>query len=128
LAVGAHSVSHRTLTRLDDAELEREIVASRLAIRARTGAAPEFFAYPYGIWDARVRDAVRAAGYRGAVTLDYGLVAAGADPWALPRVNVPASISLATFQAWAAGLSPQRSRAGRRPAASCRFEARGSRS
>src|SRR2546426_3576674 len=42
-------------------------------IRARAGVAPAFFAYPYGVWDDRVRDAVRTAEYRGAVTLGYGL-------------------------------------------------------
>ncbi len=110
LDVGVHSATHRTLTRLDDAELEREIVASREAIGAQIGATPEFFAYPYGLWDARVRDVVRAAGYRGAVTLDYGLVTARADPWALVRVNVPSGITLSAFEAWVAGLHPRRGR------------------
>jgi len=103
-----HSVTHRTLTELDDAELDAEITSSWEAIRSRTGICPEFFAYPYGRWDARVRDAVRAAGYRGAVTLDYGLVHGRADPWALRRVNVPAAISQPAFEAWAAGLWPRR--------------------
>jgi peptidoglycan/xylan/chitin deacetylase (PgdA/CDA1 family) len=107
LAVGAHSASHRTLTRLDAAELEQEIVASWETIRARTGARPELFAYPYGIWDARVRQAVRAAGYSGAVTLDYGLVGARSDPWALPRVNIPATILPPAFETWTAGLHPR---------------------
>jgi len=111
LEIGVHSATHRTLTRLDDGEFEREIVASREAIRVRAGVEPVLFAYPYGIWDARVRDAVRKAGYHGAVTLDYGLVGARHDPWALPRVNVPASISSAAFQAWAAGLHPCRGQA-----------------
>jgi peptidoglycan/xylan/chitin deacetylase (PgdA/CDA1 family) len=111
LALGVHSASHRTLTELDDAELEGEIVASWETIRSRTGVRPEFFAYPYGRWDARARDTVRAAGYRGGVTLDYALVRGDTDPWALPRVNVPASISGAAFEAWVAGLSPRRGRA-----------------
>jgi peptidoglycan/xylan/chitin deacetylase (PgdA/CDA1 family) len=111
LEIGAHSTTHRALARLDDTELEREILASRDTIHAHTGLAPTLFAYPYGIWDARVRDAVRAAGYHGAVTLDYGLVGAGADPWALRRVNVPASIPSAAFQVWAAGLYPRRGEA-----------------
>jgi|SRR6185437_1540994 len=111
LDVGVHSGTHRNLTRLDDAELERDIVASRELIRARAGVAPAFFAYPYGLWDARVRAAVRAAGYRGAVTLDYGLVGAHADPWALRRVNVPASIPASAFQVWIAGLHPRGGRA-----------------
>lgn len=106
LTVGVHSFTHRTLTLLSDAELEREIVTSRDVIRQRTGTAPDFFAYPYGRWDRRVRDQVKGAGYRGAVTLDYGLVTRAADAWALPRVNVPASISPAAFESWTAGLAP----------------------
>ena len=107
LALGVHSATHRTLTELDDVELEREVVASWETIRRRLGGHPEIFAYPYGRWNARARDAVRAAGYGGAVTLDYGLVRPDADPWALPRVSIPASISQLAFQAWAAGLAPR---------------------
>ena len=107
LEIGVHSATHRTLTRLDDSELEHEIVTSRQTIAARLGTEPHFFAYPYGRWNARVRDAVRAAGYRGAVTLDYGLVRRVGDPWALPRVNIPSGITLDAFEAWAAGLHPR---------------------
>src|SRR3989442_8275276 len=98
LTLGVPSATHRTLTELDHAELEREIFTSWETIRQRAGVRAECFAYPYGRWDARVRDVVRAAGYRGAVTLDYGLVRVDADPWALPRVNVPASISSRAFE------------------------------
>jgi peptidoglycan/xylan/chitin deacetylase (PgdA/CDA1 family) len=112
LEIGVHSATHRTLTRLDDTELAREIVASRETIQARAGVTPTFFAYPYGLWDARVRKAVRGARYRGAVTLDYGLVGAHADPWALARVNVPATIPSAAFKVWVAGLHPRRGHAG----------------
>ncbi len=108
LAIGAHSATHRNLTALDDADLELEAVGSRDVIAERTGAVPTCFAYPYGLWNGRVREAARRAGYRGAVTLDYGLVRAGADPLALRRVNVPASISLAAFEAWVSGLRARR--------------------
>lgn len=107
LTLGLRAATHHALTALDDAELERELLSSWEVIRARTGARAEFFAYPDGRWDARARDAVRAAGYRAAVTLDYGLVRVGADPWALPRINVPASLSRPAFEACAAGLSPR---------------------
>ena len=105
-AIGVHSATHRTLPRLSDDELAEEIVGSWETIRKETGAAAEFFAYPYGRWDARARDAIRRAGYRGAVTLDPGLVTREADPWALPRVNVPAGISGPAFECWCAGLRP----------------------
>ncbi len=105
--IGVHSVTHRRLPRLTDAELQREVVMSRQVIERETGVAPDFFAYPYGLWDERVRAAVRAAGYRGAVTVDPGLTPAGADPWALRRVAIPASLSDAAFRAYAAGLNPR---------------------
>ncbi len=108
VALGVHSGTHRSLPHLTDAELQRELAASRAAVELRAGTRPVFFAYPYGLWDARVRDTVRAAGYRAACTLDYGLVDPGADPWSLPRINIPATISPSAFQAWNAGLCPRR--------------------
>jgi peptidoglycan/xylan/chitin deacetylase (PgdA/CDA1 family) len=107
--LGAHSATHRSLPRLSDEDLHYELLASRAFVRQATGRLPEFFAYPYGLWDARVRTLVRAAGYRGAVTVDYGLNGASVDRWALRRVNVPAGITDAAFEAWAAGLSALRS-------------------
>ena len=106
LGIGVHSATHRVLPTLHDDELTYEIVASREIVRSHTGVTPEFFAYPYGLWNARVRDAVRAAGYRAAFTLDRS--ASRTDLWSLPRVNVPAGIADAAFQAWAAGLAPRR--------------------
>ncbi|HYL56336.1 MAG TPA: polysaccharide deacetylase family protein [Gemmatimonadales bacterium] len=110
LDIGIHTATHASVTQLDDAELEREVVASRDTVREKTGASAEFFAYPYGLWNARARDAVRTAGYRGAVTLDYGLVTGRADPWGLRRINIPAGISLPAFEAWVAGLHPRQGR------------------
>ncbi|HKC40425.1 MAG TPA: polysaccharide deacetylase family protein [Gemmatimonadales bacterium] len=104
LTLGVHSRTHRALPTLSDAELGDELVRSREVIARETGTAAEVFAYPYGAWNSRLREAVHAAGYRAAVTLDYGLNRAGADLLALPRVNVPAGISDAALEAWLAGL------------------------
>ena len=100
-----HSATHRSLPTLDARELRREVVESRDIIRSRTGETAEFFAYPYGLWNDRIREVVRSAGYRAAFTLERGH-GAGADPWALPRMNIPAGIGDAAFQAWTAGLHP----------------------
>lgn len=110
LQVGVHTVTHRALPALDDAELHRELVESRDTIRDFTGANPPFFAYPYGVWNDRVRRAVQAAGYRAAFTLGAGPAARTTrrDPMTIPRVNVPAGIEDAAFQAWTAGLRPRR--------------------
>ncbi len=104
VTVGVHSASHRVLSRLSDAELRDEVVTARTTIGTQLGSEPELFAYPYGLWTDRVRQAVAAAGYRAAVTLNSGLNTKSADPMALRRLNVPAQISDAAFEAWTAGL------------------------
>jgi peptidoglycan/xylan/chitin deacetylase (PgdA/CDA1 family) len=109
LDLGAHSVTHRTLTTLDDSALAGEVAAPAIIIHEHTGVRPLFFSYPYGIWDGRVRQVVREAGYRAAFTLDYGRNTAGTDLWSLRRINIPASISPPTFAGWAAGVRPRRS-------------------
>lgn len=106
--IGGHSATHRALPTLSDAELEFEVVASRSIVHRATGIWPEFFAYPYGRHDARVRAMVQSAGYRGSFTLDAGLNRARVDPWCLRRINVPATISDAAFEAWTAGLRRSR--------------------
>jgi peptidoglycan/xylan/chitin deacetylase (PgdA/CDA1 family) len=111
LQLGVHSATHRALPVLDEAELQDELVKSRELISNRTGVTPEFFAYPYGLWNDRVRDAVRAAGYLAAFTLEQGPYTTITDPWALPRMSIPARIEDAAFHAWTAGLNPRRGRA-----------------
>jgi peptidoglycan/xylan/chitin deacetylase (PgdA/CDA1 family) len=108
LQLGAHSATHRSLPELDDRALQWEAAESRDIIRRRTGITPEFFAYPYGLWNDRVRQAVRGAGYRAAFTLEDGHRGATVNPWAFPRINVPAGIEDAAFQAWTAGLNLRR--------------------
>ena len=99
-----HSATHRALTTLTDDELESEIETSRLRVQRATGFTPAFFAYPYGLWDQRVRAAVRAAGYRASLGLGSGLNDTSADPWTLHRVNVHSAASDAAFEAWSAGF------------------------
>jgi peptidoglycan/xylan/chitin deacetylase (PgdA/CDA1 family) len=106
--IGVHSATHRSLPTLTDAELEHEIVAGRLAVREGTGVWPEFFAYPYGLWDSRVRTMVRNARYQAALTVSSGLVRPGQDRWCLRRINVPAQISDAAFEAWTAGFHAEK--------------------
>src|SRR4051812_1036875 len=108
ISLGAHSVTHRSLPTLSDAELEDEVLTSRSAIQRATGTRPDFFAYPYGLWDARVRSRIRLAGYRAGLTLDNGLNRPFADPCSLRRLNVPATISNAAFEARTAGLLTRR--------------------
>ncbi|HEV2777189.1 MAG TPA: polysaccharide deacetylase family protein [Solirubrobacteraceae bacterium] len=92
--IDSHSLTHPDLTRLSDAELRRELTSSRTRIRRAFGPrAANFFAYPSGRHDARVRRAVRAAGYLAATTVKRGLARPTADPYALSRIQVSGGTS-----------------------------------
>jgi peptidoglycan/xylan/chitin deacetylase (PgdA/CDA1 family) len=84
--IGAHTVSHPRLTRLGDVELERELRESRERTADELRRPCRYFAYPYGDEDARVRDAVRRAGYEAAFALPGRR--APIDRFALPRVDL----------------------------------------
>jgi GT2 family glycosyltransferase/peptidoglycan/xylan/chitin deacetylase (PgdA/CDA1 family) len=84
---GAHSLSHPSLPALCDAELRRQVTDSRRCLEDLLGAAVEWFAYPYGEVDRRVRAAVAEAGYAAAVTTRPGLNG-WQDPLALKRFEV----------------------------------------
>jgi peptidoglycan/xylan/chitin deacetylase (PgdA/CDA1 family) len=96
--IDSHSLTHPDLTRLSDAALRRELTGSRTRIRRAFGPrAANFFAYPSGRHDARVRRAVRAAGYRAATTVRRGLARPTANPYALSRIQVSGGTSAAAL-------------------------------
>ena len=109
--IGAHSMHHHDLTTLTSDELAHDLLACSNRIALHLGIRPSTFAYPYGRWDKRVRNAVRAAGFTTAVTLDGGANGRRADPWALRRQNIPAGIGRAAFECWTAGVRPPRTNA-----------------
>ena len=110
VALGAHSVSHRTLPHLDDRALARELTECRRVISAETDADARWFAYPYGRWNPRVAEAVKDAGYSGAWTLEGHDVSRSCQWFGAPRVNIPAGMHFASFEAWVSGFAHIRAR------------------
>jgi peptidoglycan/xylan/chitin deacetylase (PgdA/CDA1 family) len=86
--VDDHTVTHPDLTKVSDARLRAEVAGSRTLLRRRLGIDPLFFCYPYGRSDARVRRAVRAAGFLAATTTRPARATAIDDPLQLPRIVV----------------------------------------
>ncbi len=86
--VGSHTRTHAALDALEGPALEEEVAGSRRELEDILGAPVTAFAYPYGRVSEAAARAVRAAGYRAAVTCRGGAVRPGADPLALPRLEV----------------------------------------
>jgi peptidoglycan/xylan/chitin deacetylase (PgdA/CDA1 family) len=85
--IDAHSLTHADLRYLDAASLRREVAGSRVEIRRRFGRPADFFCYPAGLYTARVIASVRAAGFLGATTVEFGL-ARPSEPYTLDRVRI----------------------------------------
>ncbi|MBX4892572.1 polysaccharide deacetylase family protein [Rhizobium bangladeshense] len=89
-ALGAHTISHRALARLPEAEARIEMEVSADYIEAMTGIRPATIAYPYGTPEAAsAREAALAGrlGFSVAVTTQPGLPAAGKTGY-LPRMSL----------------------------------------
>ena len=108
--IDSHTLTHPDLTTVDDATLRREVVASRALLQRAFHVPVDFFCYPAGRNDARVRAAVRAAGYHAATTVEPGIAAPTDDPFALPRIRVNGTDSaqtvLANLRAGTASAGP----------------------
>ncbi|MGI8873347.1 MAG: polysaccharide deacetylase family protein [Egibacteraceae bacterium] len=86
IGIGSHSYAHHDLTRLDEAECERDLRASRELLEDLLECPVPFLAYPRGRNDERVRRAARRAGYTHAFTLPEAREPV--DRYGVPRVGV----------------------------------------
>jgi len=86
--LGAHSVTHPHLDELSQSEMESEVSDSKRQLEQLLGRPVETFAYPYGAYDRRVREAVVAAGFQSAAAVKNALSHREDDPWAIARWTV----------------------------------------
>lgn len=87
--VGAHTINHPILSKVDDARAIAEIEGSRDWLASVTGRMPLSFAYPNGRpevdFTAKHRDMVRDAGFLCAVSTAWGCASPSSDVMSLPR-------------------------------------------
>ncbi|MBX3569207.1 MAG: polysaccharide deacetylase family protein [Rhizobiaceae bacterium] len=93
VSIGAHTVNHFMLRRLDEATALQEMLRSADILEAKLGVRPRHLAYPYGYASAvggrEVALAARA-GFASAVTTRHGVLQQGhaGHVHALPRISV----------------------------------------
>lgn len=104
---GSHTVQHPILSTLDAAALRAEVAESKRHIETSLGIACQAFAYPNGSsadYGEREKSALRAAGYRCAVSLRGNVNGRRPDLFELDRINIGRRLDDSAFQAEVAGL------------------------
>lgn len=90
IEVGAHTVNHPILTRLDDEQSRREILDSKSTLEHIIGEPVTSFAYPNGRphqdYEARHVGIVKSCGFATAVSTAWGAARHSSDVLQVPRI------------------------------------------
>jgi peptidoglycan/xylan/chitin deacetylase (PgdA/CDA1 family) len=98
-SIGSHSLTHPNLRKIPRDQAREEIFSSRKRLEDLFSVPVRHFCYPYGSYDAAVRDLVQEAGYLTASTVKHGFNAAGADVLQLQRI-APLAAGELLAKAW----------------------------
>lgn len=89
IEIGAHTINHPILTRMEDEQARYEIVGCKKQLEEITGKPVQFFAYPNGKigldFDERHVQMVQEAGYIGAFTTAHGAATREQNVYKVPR-------------------------------------------
>jgi peptidoglycan/xylan/chitin deacetylase (PgdA/CDA1 family) len=88
--VGSHTVEHRILTKISEAEIQRELANSKETLEQHLQIPITLFAYPNGKehdFGESVKELVQAAGYRAALTTVSELNGEGFEPFEIHRIS-----------------------------------------
>ena len=102
VTIGAHTVHHYALSRLDEAQMRTEITESCDAIEQQLKEAPQHFTYPYGDTGsaaAREFSTAQALGFKTSTTTRKGLLFPEHSDHlqALPRVSLNGDYQLSRY-------------------------------
>ena len=95
----AHTLTHPNLLSLREAAAWEEIAGSKLSLEEHLGREVLAFSYPSGLFGARERGLVAAAGFHVAVSCEPGSNSRGTDRLALRRRQIDRRDGLLDFRA-----------------------------
>jgi peptidoglycan/xylan/chitin deacetylase (PgdA/CDA1 family) len=91
--LGFHTRMHPVLTQLEPEELAKALGEGVESVAAVAGERVDAIAYPYGVSDARVREATATAGFSHAFTTEPRVVTPTSDPLRLGRIDAASGSS-----------------------------------
>ncbi len=93
----SHTFYHPMLPTMNRTELRSQLVKSKTILEKELGIVVKDLAYPFGLYDERVIQEAKAAGYLAAYTVNLGSNHPGADPFTLSRYMVAAGTGDKSF-------------------------------
>lgn len=100
ISVGSHSLTHKSVARIDGNIRDQEIRGSKELLQDRLLREITFFCYPYGTFRDFNRESIevlQGSGYRLACTSINGVNFKGTDPFRLRRTKIEWGDDLVTF-------------------------------
>jgi len=97
IEIASHSHSHPQLDRVSATRLGEELRVSKEQIEDRLGIPVRGVAYPFGYFNAKVKEATREAGYDYGCAVTNSLIDCDFDLFALPRLTVRRSTGIDAF-------------------------------
>lgn len=88
IEIGSHGWSHRAIPECSESELEREIRQSKQELESRFGQLITTFAYPYGRYRESDHQALKQAGYSGAVSIFSPYPTVLSNRFAMRRIGI----------------------------------------
>lgn len=97
MEIGSHSLTHAKLNELTSEQYHAELKDSKSMLEELIDREVSAFAYPYGLYNSAIKDAVAQAGYQRACTTQSGFGLIDHDPLQIRRITIYSHDSLATF-------------------------------
>ncbi len=100
----SHTRFHPILPSCTDEEAHDEIWGGKLELEEKLGNKVDYFAYPNGDYSLRDEKIVRLAGFRAALTVDFGFNDLQSNRWRLKRIPIHDSLDVNEIVVKATGL------------------------
>ena len=89
-----HSKLHVQLSDRPFELVQYQVLGSMQTVQAHIGKQPRYFSYPSGAYDQQVIDYLKAVGFWGAVTTEYGIEHILDEAYTIPRIRISNSTTI----------------------------------
>lgn len=96
--IGSHTATHSDMGKLNHNQIFNEINDSKKILERQFALQIRYLAYPKGKYNSEILKAVKAAGYKLALTMDDGVINKQINCYSIPRIGVDGTHSFAEFK------------------------------